>query len=175
MRATSAVAVRALAGSALAALALVQCGERAERTLSPQATPLGVEAFFPAGEIGTRSTVSVVFDRAVVRLGDRDPDFAAGREWLVLDPTVAGSYHWVGTRTLTFTGALPSATEFRARVPAGARAIDGAQLQRDVEWRFTTPRPQLVASLPAAGDSLARPGDPIVLRFNLGVDPGPVD
>ena len=99
--------------------------------------------------------------------------FEAGRKLLGLEPQPPGTYAWIGTRTLSFTaaGGLPVATAFRARVPAGIAALDGSRLPQEVVWEFTTPRPQLVASVPAAGDSLVRVGDPLVLAFNVGVLP----
>ena len=182
-------AVVLLALTAMIGIA-VQCGERMERRaasgsgggrgsgsgVGADGSPLAVETRLPEGEVATRATVTVVFDRPVARLGDADPSPATGRKWLVLEPPAEGVYHWVGTRTLTFTAlrGLPAATPFSVRVPAGVRALDGAELPQDVEWRFTTPRPELVASLPAAGDSLTRPGDPIVLRFNIAVEPAAV-
>ena len=165
----------------MAAAALVRCGQpAANRTKVPASTGgeavLDVIAHVPENDTPVRATVDVVFDRPMVALGAADPDARAGAKLLHIEPAVAGAYHWIGTRTLTFVanGGLPPATQFRARVPVGLRALDGAVLPRDVVWEFTTPRPEIVASIPAAGDSLARPGDPIVLLFNTAVEPDAV-
>ena len=160
---------------AMAAVVLVRCGQpAANRTKTRAAPALDVIAHVPAHDTPVRATVDVVFDRPMVPLGASDPDARAGAGFLHIEPAVAGAYHWIGTRTLTFvaSGGLPPATRFRARVPAGVRALDGAVLPQDVAWEFTTPRPEIVASMPAAGDSLARPGDPLVLLFNTAIDPG---
>jgi hypothetical protein len=53
--------------------------------------------------------------------------------------------------------------------------LDGAALTHDVVWEFSTERPQLVASVPAAGDVSFPPADPIVLLFNIPMDPQAVE
>src|SRR5262245_35585546 len=163
-----------LLSTLFATLTLAQCRERGPRSgSSPGAPPLAVEAVLPRGATPPRGSIDVIFDRPMVRLGERAPAREAARKLLEIDPEPPGNYQWIGTRTLSFSvpGGLPSATAFRARVPAGVSAPDGSRLREDVAWEFTTPRPEIVASIPAADDSLYRPGDPLVLLFNVGVDP----
>src|SRR6185436_11049458 len=128
---------------------MIQCGERdAARHAAPDAVPLQIEAHLPEGETQARHSVDVVFDRPMARLGDAPPSLERGRKLLVLEPQLSGTYAWIGTRTLSFSaaGGLPAATAFRARIPAGTVALDGAALTHDVVWEFSTERPQLVAS-----------------------------
>src|SRR5678815_3238137 len=109
------IPTRALAPAAIAlALALVQCGERDARRASPNAAPLRVLTHLPEGETPARYSVDVVFERPMARLGDPAPKPSQGREILQLEPQPAGTYAWIGTRTLSFTaeGGLPPATAF---------------------------------------------------------------
>ncbi len=165
--------VRGLAAASLAVLLLAACGRKHPPSAEAPPGDLAVAAALPRGEVESRASVDVVFDRPVVALGKKDPSLHDGAGILELDPRPEGYYHWVGTRTLSYvvTGGLPPATAFRARVKAGVKAVDGTRLAEAVTWEFSTPRPALVASIPAPGDSLMRPGDPLVLAFNQPMDP----
>ncbi len=158
----------------VSALGASGCGRR--DASSGAAPRLTVAARLPEGEIPGRASVDVVFDRPVVAMGAADPSPDEGRKYLELEPMPEGYYHWIGTRTLTYVvnGGLPVATRFVAKVPSGIRAVDRTKLKGDVVWEFTTPRPALVKSIPAPGDSLMRPQDPILLVFNQPVDPAEV-
>ena len=152
---------------------LAPCRERGRLPESTGIEPLKVEATLPRGETSRRGSIDVIFDRPMVQLGERPPSLEAGRKLLEIEPLMEGSYHWIGTRTLSWSvpGGLPEATVFRARVPAGTKALDGSRLAEDVAWEFATPRPEIVASVPAPGDSLFAPDDPVVLLFNMPVEP----
>ena len=157
----------------LALLLLTACWGKGKPPETVPATSLTVVANLPQGEIEGRASVDVVFDRPVVALGAKDPSLDKGREILRIEPEPKGYYHWVGTRALTFVvnEGLPLATHFKAQVKKGLRAQDGTSLDHDVTWEFTTPRPKVLQSIPAAGDSLIRPGDPFLIHFNQSVDP----
>jgi alpha-2-macroglobulin len=157
----------------LVVLASLGCGRKQQRAETRPATNLSVLTTIPQGDIEGRASVDVIFDRPVVAMGASDPSLERGRQVLTLDPEPKGYYHWVGTRALTFVvnEGVPYATHFTARVSKGLRAVDGTALDREVGWEFTTPRPRLLASVPAPQDSLIRPEDPFYLAFNQPVDP----
>ncbi|HLP18180.1 MAG TPA: Ig-like domain-containing protein, partial [Bacteroidota bacterium] len=96
----------------------------------------------------------------------------AGTGPLVLAPNVKGVYRWLGTTTLAFTPAdtLPYSTRFTATVPRGTRAISGALLKAPYVWSFETPRPIIVRTQPASGESHVEPDHVITLTFNQSVD-----
>ena len=161
---------------AATSLFLVRCKERPAGRPASQSSRLVVAATLPEGEIAGRASVDVIFDRPVVAMGAADPSLEAGKAYLDVEPRPEGYYHWLGTRTLSYVvpAGLPPATRFRASVPAGVRALDGTVLARAVSWEFSTPRPALLASVPTPTNSLVRPGDPIILLFNMPVDPDSV-
>ncbi len=176
LRLSRAAALPALALLLLTAAAGAGCGRHRHAATGPAGPDLTVAAALPRGETGTRASVDVVFDRPVVAMGAADPNPDQGRKYLELDPMPPGAYHWIGTRTLSYTvpGGLPAATRFRARVPAGLKAVDGSRLKSEVAWEFSTPRPRLTASIPEDGANAFPPGDPLLLVFNQPVDPGTV-
>jgi uncharacterized protein YfaS (alpha-2-macroglobulin family) len=163
---------RSLAVLALSA-ALLGCGGKHPPRTEVPAGSLTVATVIPRGATDVRTSVDVIFDRPVAALGASDPSLKAGEKLLRLDPRPDGYYHWVGTRTLSYVvpDGLPPATAFKAEVPAGVKAVDGTRLEAATTWEFETPRPELVRSIPAKGDSLFRPDDPLVLVFNQPMDP----
>ncbi|OYV86238.1 MAG: hypothetical protein B7Z63_04320, partial [Ignavibacteriae bacterium 37-53-5] len=142
--------------AAIAVLAILSC---AAFSNAQQVTPnqeLKVLSATPRGSTITRDqshTIAIMFNKPMVALKAVPEDESSGP--LVVEPAVKGKYRWLGTSTLTFvpTDTLPFSTVFRARVPAGTRALDGSTLNQDYVWTFETPRPQLVRSLPSNGAS----------------------
>jgi alpha-2-macroglobulin len=149
-----------LARLALLCLCLITwlaCGTKPASTASshtkPTSGPIGVVASArapvktgpvevtyagPRGETDGRVELSVSFDRPMVPLGSQT-DVAPGL--LTIEPDAPGHLRWVGSQTLLFEprAALPMATEYRVRVAAGLRALDGQALARDYTFDFGTP------------------------------------
>jgi hypothetical protein len=122
-----------------------------------------------ATEILADSVVTVLFNRPVVPLASIGE--AAGLpNPLTFTPPVRGEGAWINTSIYQFTpagdGFMP-ATTYTARISKGLTdALGSAALEDDFEWRFTTVTPQVVASLPAAGDLYVSPTPVISLAFN---------
>ncbi len=135
--------------------------------------PVRVVFHSPDGEAGPAAEVAVVFDRPMVAMGraDRMP-----RPPLVLQPSVPGEIRWVGTRTAIFApqGAIPVATEFTAKVPAGTRALDGTALAEEFSFRFSTPPLRVERVEPYDGANWELPERKIDLYFNQPVSPAQV-
>jgi hypothetical protein len=121
--------------------------------------------------------MSVTFSEPMVALGSADG--TAPREAPVkLFPPVAGSWRWLGPRTLLFEPgkegerrAFPLATSYRVEIPAGTQSLLGHQLEEKVEWNFATPPPRVVRFLPR-GDRREAPLDPMLLLvFDQAVSP----
>ncbi len=95
--------------------------------------------------------IVVIFNKPMVPL-QALPQFEE-KGPLMFDPPLSGKYRWLGPSTLTFVPAdtRPFATEYKAKVPAGTRALDGSVLASDYEWTFQTPRPVLVRTVPGHG------------------------
>lgn len=133
--------------------------------------PLVVERFAPEGEVPLAATVSVTFSEPMVPVGATEalPDEAVPVE---ISPRPAGSWRWMGTRTLVFQPAkrLPMATRFTVRIPAGTKAMSGKSLAEEVRWSFTTPAPTLVNVLPWGRGVELEPL--ILLVFNQEITPG---
>ncbi len=95
-----------------------------------EAGPLQVLRFAPEGEIPIAPFVSVTFDQPMVPLGTLS-DLAEKDVPLKIEPSLPGTWRWLGTKTLTFEydseliDRLPKATEYRATVPAGTKSVSG--------------------------------------------------
>jgi hypothetical protein len=92
---------------------------------------------------------------------------------LILQPAVAGTQRWLGSRTLTFRpdGPLPGSSVFQARVARGTKALDGTVLEKEVSWSFATPLLEVSRVVPAPGAKWERPDTTVELYFNQPVSP----
>jgi uncharacterized protein YfaS (alpha-2-macroglobulin family) len=130
----------------------------------------------PRGVVQNRAEpgVTVLFNRAMRTLdddeGSRLPALAVRTEQ---GQDVAGKWRWIGTHGLLFLPDkdLPGSTHFVVTVPRGTASLDGETLAADYTFRFTTPRPRLLASAPAEGETTLRPGSSIRVDFNQPMAP----
>ncbi|MEK6752073.1 MAG: alpha-2-macroglobulin family protein [Chloroflexota bacterium] len=139
-----------------------------------EAGPLQVLRYAPEGEIPIAPFVSVTFNQPMVPLGTLD-DLAEADVPIKIEPSLPGTWRWLGTKTLTFEydseliDRLPKATEYRATVPAGTVSATGGVLAESVTWMFTTPPPSVVTFYP---DTSPQPLDPIFfIQFDQLIDP----
>ena len=148
-----------------------------ERGPSPETVgsePLHVLRFAPEGEIPVAPFVSVTFDQPMVPLGTLS-NMAASAVPVQIEPSMPGTWRWLGTKTLTFEydseliDRLPKATEYRVTVPAGTKSAGGGVLADSVTWTFKTPPPKVVTTYP---DNSPQPLEPIFfLAFDQRIDP----
>lgn len=140
------------------------------------ADTLQVLTTLPLGQVERATTVNVIFDRPMVKMGLAAPTLEEGRRYLRVEPEPKGYYHWVGTKTLSFIteDQFPNASRFRAWVPRGASSLDGAYTHEELSWSFQTPAPKLLAAIPGyPGKNNAppvRPEDPMIFVFDQKVD-----
>ncbi len=139
--------------------------------------PLQVLRFAPEGEIPIAPFVSVTFNQPMVPLGTLG-DLAEADVPLKIEPSLPGTWRWLGTKTLTFEydseliDRLPKATEYRATVPAGTKSAVGGILAEAVSWTFKTPPPKIVTNYPS--DS-PQPLEPLFfILFDQRIDPASV-
>lgn len=142
-----------------------------------EAGPLQVLRFAPEGEIPIAPFISVTFNQPMVPLGTLS-DLAEADVPLKIEPSLPGTWRWLGTKTLTFEydseliDRLPKATEYRATVPAGTKSATGAALAEVVTWTFKTPPPKIITSYPS--DS-PQPLEPLFfILFDQRIDPAAV-
>ncbi len=142
-----------------------------------EAGPLKVLRFSPEGEIPIAPFISVTFNQPMVPLGTLG-DLAEADVPLKIEPSMPGTWRWLGTKTLTFEydsaliDRLPKATEFTLTVPAGTKSINGGVLAEAVTWTLKTPPPTIVASYPINSSA---PLDPIFfIAFDQRIDPAEV-
>jgi hypothetical protein len=134
---------------------------------------LRVVSVAPRGELRSRGQakeIRVVFDRPMVPL--RALGAAEETVQLRITPPIPGTYRWASSTLLLFTPSsrLPLATRFTVTIPAGVRAMDGAELAEDYRWSFTTMRPWVErASIDEGAEQV--PLEPeLVVVFNQAVD-----
>ncbi|MBI5480032.1 MAG: Ig-like domain-containing protein [Deltaproteobacteria bacterium] len=123
----------------------------------------------PEGEVPLAPHLAVTFSQPMVPVTSQDE--ALTRVPVKLTPEPPGQWRWVGTSTLLFApeGRFPMATEYSVEIPAGTRSATGGELVSAVCWKFGTPAPKVVQSVPRGGPTRL---DPIVfLEFDQAVDP----
>lgn len=142
-----------------------------------EAGTLKVLRFSPEGEIPLAPFISVTFNQPMVALGTLG-DLAEADVPLKIEPSMPGTWRWLGTKTLTFEydsaliDRLPKATEFTLTVPAGTKSVTGEALAEAVTWTLKTPPPTMVTSYPSNSSA---PLDPIFfIAFDQRIDPAAV-
>ncbi|MCK4900621.1 MAG: hypothetical protein KAS38_17705, partial [Anaerolineales bacterium] len=154
-------------------------GETIEETFPPpeapikpapvEVGPLEVLRFAPEGEIPLAPFISITFNQPMVPLGTLE-DLAAEQVPVLIEPSLPGTWRWIGTKTLTFQhdstkiDRLPMATEYVVTVPAGTESATGGILAEMVQWSFSTPPPKMISSYPY---DVPQPLDPV---FFVGFD-----
>lgn len=142
-----------------------------------EAGPLQVSRYAPQGDVPLVPFVSVTFNQPMVPLGTLG-DLAAQDVPVIMEPSLPGTWRWLGTKTLAFEydseliDRLPQATEYKVTVPAGTKSATGGILAEAVAWTFKTPSPKVVASYP---DYSPQPLNPIIfIAFDQRIDPAAV-
>ncbi|MDX1616333.1 MAG: Ig-like domain-containing protein, partial [Candidatus Promineifilaceae bacterium] len=136
--------------------------------------PLEIVRFSPEGAVPLAPVVSVTFNQPMVPLTSL-AELATEEVPVQMEPTVPGSWQWLGTKTVTFEPSLndvdrlPMATEYRLTVPAGVTASSGASLAESVSWAFSTPPPTLMDTYPRSGPQSLEPL--IFASFDQRIDP----
>jgi alpha-2-macroglobulin len=133
---------------------------KATRPAKPAAAkgPLEVVRFAPEGDVALAPHLSVTFSQPMVPVTSLDT-LAAKDVPVVLEPTPAGKWRWVGTRTLLFEpeGRFPMATRYRVSVAAGTKSAVGSTTPKPVSWTFTTPPPVVQTFHPPDGPTRLQP------------------
>src|SRR4051812_25289818 len=131
---------------------------------------LAVVAARPQGKTYGNFRPTITFTKPVVALGtvEQTKDAAPPAK---IDPAIAGEWKWLGSSSLEFVpkGLVPYSTKFTVTVPAGLKAVDGAALQADYVFAFTTPEPELQSSEPVDGFRWLGPNQKMNLVFNQPV------
>ncbi|HSR35464.1 MAG TPA: alpha-2-macroglobulin family protein [Anaerolineae bacterium] len=119
-----------------------------------EAGPLEVLRFAPEGEIPLAPFVNVTFNQPMVPLATLGA-LAAEEVPVQVEPTLPGTWKWLGTKTLSFEyesaaiDRLPMATEYVVTVPAGTQSATGGVLAETVRWTFSTPPAKMTAYYPS--------------------------
>jgi len=142
-----------------------------------EAGPLQVLHFAPEGEIPVAPFVSITFNQPMVPLGTL-ADLSAEGVPVQIEPSLPGTWRWLGTKTLTFEydskliDRLPKATEYHVTIAAGTKSATGGVLADPVRWTFTTPPPKVTSTYP---HNSPQPLEPIFfVAFDQRIDPGTV-
>jgi uncharacterized protein YfaS (alpha-2-macroglobulin family) len=134
-------------------------------------TDLEVARVVPEGDSvpGAARQLVVTFDRAVVPVGATT--VSAENSPVSVSPQLNCQWHWLDPRSLACelnaAAALAPATRYTVTVAPGLTAEDGAKLEHEYRWTFTTERP-LVKSY--SFTTWRSPGTPVIrLVFNQPV------
>src|SRR6185436_8653207 len=131
------------------------------------AAPLAAPQISPEGEVRAESEVRIRFSEPMVPVAQVG---AIASPPASIAPALAGTWRWLDTRVLTFTGSaarFPGSTDFAVTVPAGVRAVSGAALAEPALARFATSPVQITGLYPTA----LRPDSPVAVMLDQRVDP----
>jgi uncharacterized protein YfaS (alpha-2-macroglobulin family) len=136
--------------------------------------PLEVVRYGPEGEIPLAPFITITFNQPMVPLATLD-QLAAMDVPVIVEPTLSGTWRWVGTKTLTFQydsdeiDRLPKATEYIVTVPAGTISTTGGVLADEVSWSFSTPPATMIYHYPSYSP---QPLEPVIfIAFDQRIDP----
>lgn len=136
--------------------------------------PLEVLRYAPEGEIPLAPFINITFNQPMVPIATLS-SLSAKDVPVAVEPDLAGTWRWVGVKTLTFEydsqeiDRLPKATRFTVTAPAGTRSAIGGILAQDVTWTFSTPPPTVISSYPTSD---TQPPDPLIfIGFDQQIDP----
>jgi uncharacterized protein YfaS (alpha-2-macroglobulin family) len=162
-------------------------GQTVEEQFPPQETasapsvetgPVQVLRFAPEGDVPLAPFISVTFNQPMVPLGTLS-DLAEKDVPVKVEPSLPGTWRWLGTRTLTFQSDselfdhLPMATEYHVTIPAGTKSASGQTLAEEVAWTFKTPPPTVVTTYPYS--DTPQPLKPLFfISFDQRIDPAAV-
>ena len=132
---------------------------------------LEIVRYAPDGKIPLAADFSVTFSEPMIAAQSQTE--AAENVPVRLTPSVKGRWRWLGTQTLVFDAdsRFPMATEYAATVPAGTRSTNGAGLQKDFSWKFSTAPPKIEKFLPDGNNQQVVERDAIMAaKFNQEID-----
>ena len=115
--------------------------------------PLEVLRYAPEGEIPIAPFVNITFNQPMVPLATLE-DLSMEEVPARLEPSLPGTWRWLGTKTLTFEydstliDRLPMATEYTVTIPAGTTSAAGGVLAEEISWNFSTPPPVVKTTYP---------------------------
>lgn len=142
--------------------------------ISPKAPDTGkpgeleIVRYAPEGDVPLAPHLSLTFSQPMVAVTSQAE--AAKTVPATLTPQPAGSWRWLGTRTLLFQpdGRFPMATDYAVSVPAGTASANGDRLKAALGFAFSTPPPTVVAQFPEYGPRGLEPV--IFVEFDQRVD-----
>lgn len=135
-----------------------------------EAVPLEVLVKTPVGQISTSQAINAVFNQPVVAMTDLDAQ--KSKAALTLLPPIEGTFHWLGTSTLSFVPSkgFQPATRYTVTIPADLTTFGGVGLAAEASWTFDTERPAVSGVAPYQGEQWIRPSQPVLLTFNQPIE-----
>lgn len=129
---------------------------------------LEVLSFSPRGLTPVATDLSVTFSQPMVAIGSQSD--ASKTVPVKLEPEAKGRWRWLGTKTIIFDAdkRFPMSSTFTVTIPAGIRSLDGAVLDKDVSWTFTTPTVSLASFRPVG--SQIRPNALMAAIFDQRIE-----
>jgi alpha-2-macroglobulin len=130
-------------------------------------------------EVAVDSRIVVSFNRPVIALGSE----STAATPITIEPAIEGVGRWINTSMYAFepTTIYNGATSYTVRVAAGLTSADGASLQNEFAWSFTTAAPDVVGVRLGEGGNQELPEyrvpllGPIAVTFNQPMDRASVE
>ncbi len=136
-----------------------------------QKAPLAIDYHSPVGQVAVSNNQIVVhFSQPMVALGEVGQ--VSNKQFLRIEPTLAGTYKWVNTKTLVFTtkGYLPFATDFKVTVLSGKESLLGMALLKEFAFDFKTPVPEVISISPTNASQQIALKQKFTIGFNQMLD-----
>jgi len=120
-------------------------------SLAAKPEPLQVLAVHPSGPTPRVKQITVVFDQAMVPLGEMDRPFEEVP--VVFTPELPGRFRWLNVYSLAFELDKPLEGSFEGEITVkkGITSLDGSKLKEDYTSKFSLPLIELRRVLPKPG------------------------
>ncbi|MFL5321640.1 MAG: MG2 domain-containing protein [Myxococcaceae bacterium] len=134
---------------------------------------LAVVTARPNGQVKGEVRPSVTFSKPVKSLAMVEDQRKEDREHPIgkIEPAIDGEWKWLGSASAEFVPAkqVPYSTEFKVTIFHGLKSIDGATLDEDYTFTFSTPTLEVQDVSPTRNYRWMKPDDTISLLFNQPV------
>jgi len=129
---------------------------------------LTVLRWAPEGDVPIAPQLQVTFSQPMVAVTSQTD--AATVQPVQLDPTPAGRWRWIGTKTILFDPDVrfPMATTYKVTIPSGTKSATGNSLKEAKSFTFTTPAPTMVNYWPSGGPT--KLDVPMFVLFDQKID-----
>ena len=145
---------------------------------SEETKELKIISATPQGDLNSLDdggAITLTFNVPVTALSGVEKDLREGP--ITINPVVSGKYRWMGTSTLSFIPdeKLNYSTRYVVQIKAPITAVNGEKMEKDFNFSFVTPRPQVRRIFPYQEQRQVTLEPPLFVKFNQPMDASKVE